>query len=83
MDFRDLQQELRKQPFEPTRIVLADGKSYHVTHPETILVGKRSFIFGVVMESSGKANGETAYDRYETVSMLQVVRLEPLPSKTA
>ena len=42
-------------------------------------MGKRSFIFGVVVEGPSQGNGETAYDRYETVSMVQVVRLEPLP----
>jgi hypothetical protein len=56
----------------------ADGKTYDITHPERIFVGKRSFIFGVVLESPGQDNGETAYDRYETVSMLHVVWLEPL-----
>jgi hypothetical protein len=79
MDYRTLQQELRKRPFEPFRIALADGKIYDIYHPESILVGKQWFIFGVVMQGSGQGNGETAYDRYETVSMLHVVRLEPLP----
>jgi hypothetical protein len=74
MDYRDLQHALRKRPFEPFRIIVTAGKTYDVTHPERILVGKRSFIFGVEVEG----NGETAYDRYETVSMLHVVRLEPL-----
>jgi hypothetical protein len=78
VDYQDVQQELRKRPFEPFRIILTDGKTYDVTHPERILVGKRSFIFGVVVEGSGAGNGETAYDRYETVAMLHVVRLEPL-----
>lgn len=78
MDYRDLQQELRKRPFEPFRIVLTDGKVYDITHPERIFVGKRSFIFGVVTDAGEAGNGETAYDRYETVSLLHVVRLEPI-----
>jgi hypothetical protein len=79
MDYRDLQQELKKVPFEPFRIVLTDGKTYDAKHPDRILVGKQSFIYGVVLEGSGQGNGESAYDRYETVAMLHVVRLEPLP----
>jgi hypothetical protein len=39
-----LREALRKQPFEPFAIRLADGRSLQVNHPEFVAVGTRRVI---------------------------------------
>ncbi len=41
MDLNGLREAIRKQPFEPFAIRLADGRSLRVNHPELVAVGKR------------------------------------------
>jgi hypothetical protein len=41
MDLNGLREAIRKQPFEPFAIRLADGRSVHVNHPELVAVGQR------------------------------------------
>lgn len=44
MDLQGIREALRRQPFEPFRIGLADGRSLDVPHPEMVAVGKRRII---------------------------------------
>ena len=44
MDLQAIREALRRQPFEPFKICLADGRSLAVPHPETVAVGKRRII---------------------------------------
>jgi hypothetical protein len=44
MDLAGLREALRKQPFEPFAIRLADGRSLQVNHPEFVAVGTRRVI---------------------------------------
>jgi hypothetical protein len=41
MDLNGLREALRRQPFEPFSIRLADGRSVPVPHPDFLAVGKR------------------------------------------
>ena len=43
-DFRD---HLRKQPFEPFRLTLTDGRTYDVLHPELAMVGHSTVAVGL------------------------------------
>ena len=74
---QDLESELRKEPFQPFRIVTSDGKTYDITIKDRplMLVGKRSLIVGLRVPESGPY-----LDRYEVVSLDHIVRLEPLAS---
>lgn len=47
MDARLLLSLRNRQPFAPFRIVVTDGRSYDVRHPELLLVGKKSSTIGV------------------------------------
>lgn len=42
----DLHQLLRRQPFQPFRLHLSNGRTYDVRHPELVLVGRSSLIIG-------------------------------------
>jgi hypothetical protein len=44
MDLHGIREALRRQPFEPFSIRLADGRSLPVPHPEMVAVGKRRII---------------------------------------
>ncbi len=44
MDLQGIREALRRQPFEPFSICLADGRSLPVPHPEMVAIGKRRII---------------------------------------
>jgi len=44
MDFEGLREALRRQPFQPFTIRLADGRALSVPHPEFVAVGPRRVI---------------------------------------
>ena len=44
MDVQGVREALRRQPFEPFAIRLADGRTAPVSHPEAVAVGKRRVI---------------------------------------
>ena len=44
MHLQGVREALRRQPFEPFAISLADGRSLRVTHPKAVAVGKRRII---------------------------------------
>jgi hypothetical protein len=48
MDIDVVREALRKQPFEPFVMRLADGRSLPVQHPEFVALGKRRL--GVIAE---------------------------------
>ena len=70
---QDLESELKKEPFQPFRIVTTTGKSYDVTEKDRplLLVGKRSVIIGLRVPET-----DPYFDRYEVVSLVHIVRLE-------
>jgi hypothetical protein len=74
MPFEEVLERLHRRPFEPFRIHLTDGTTYEVRHPELVLVGRRSMVVGV----SDVEQQPVVYDRYTTVALVHIVRLEPL-----
>ncbi len=44
MDLQGVLEALRRQPFKPFGILLADGRRLSVTHPEAVAVGRRLII---------------------------------------
>ena len=64
MDLTGIREALRRQPFEPFAMHLADGRSLDVPHPEMVAVGKRRII--VVQ----------ADDSWSVVEPLMVVSLD-------
>jgi hypothetical protein len=64
----------RARPFEPFRIFLSDGKTYDIRHPEMCMVGYDSVLVGV------PKTDDPIFDRMIKVSLMHIVRLEPLPT---
>jgi hypothetical protein len=72
---KDLDDELRREPFQPFRIVTPTGKTYDVTLKDRpmILVGGRTVLIGYTVPET-----HPYFDRYEVVSLVHIVRLEPI-----
>ena len=75
----DLLQALRKRPFEPFRLMISDGTSYDVRHPEVVLVGLGSLVIGI--PAAGQS--QLPYERYETIALNHVVKMVPLAAAAA
>jgi hypothetical protein len=75
---QDLDSELRKQPFQPFRILTTTGKTYDVTERDMPMLwpGKRTVLIGFRV-----AETEPYFDRHEAVSLIHIVRLEPIPKR--
>lgn len=69
----ELRDSLKQQPFEPFRIVLTDGASYDIRHPDLLWVGQRTAYVGLTGEP-----GQTFFERAVKVDLLHVTRVEPL-----
>jgi hypothetical protein len=73
--FREI---LRREPFEPFRVVMSSGESYNVMHPEIALVSARSLVLAIPDPS--RAEGE----RFAFCSYLHIAHVEILkPSRAA
>ncbi|MFI5459416.1 MAG: hypothetical protein ACHRXM_28665 [Isosphaerales bacterium] len=69
----ELRGTLKQQPFEPFRLVMTDGVSYEVRHPDLLLVGKRTAVVGLVGEAA-----QEYFERTIKVDLLHIIRLEPI-----
>jgi hypothetical protein len=65
----------RRRPFEPFRIVTSDGTCYDIRHPEMTMVAVNSVIIGYP-----SANSPYKMMKYDIVSLMHLVRIEPLES---
>jgi hypothetical protein len=68
-----LRDTVKRQPFEPFRLVTTDGASYEIRHPDLVMVGIRTLMVGLTGQP-----GQTFFERSVQIDLLHVVRLEPL-----
>jgi hypothetical protein len=68
----ELLEELHRRPFQPLRMYLTDGAVYEIHHPELVMVGR-----GKVLVGTPAIGQPGIFERYDAVSLLHVVRLEP------
>ena len=75
MTASDFHTVLRIRPFVPFRVVTSEGTTYEIRHPELVMVAASSAVIGY------PTPGEPmTVSRYDIVSMLHIVRLEPMPA---
>lgn len=73
--FREI---LKRQPFEPFRVVTSSGESYNVMHPEMAFVTAKALVLAI--PDAGHPDGE----RIAFCSYLHVAHVETLkPSRAA
>ena len=68
----EIQEVLRRQPFQPFRVRLSTGQAYEIRHPEFAALNRFSLFVG------DPATGEGLPDRMIQCDLLHVVALEPL-----
>ena len=73
----DIQARLRRQPFQPLRIIVSEGQRFDVYHPDLVFVGRRDIQVGF----PGPDN-PTIYDRVIRLALVHIVALEDLPVPT-
>lgn len=73
----ELRDAIRRQPFEPFRVVMSDGAGFEIRHPDLLWVGQFSALVGL----SGDP-GKTFFERFVQVDLNHVIRLEPLQKAT-
>lgn len=73
---QDLESELNKDYFQPFRIVTTNGKTYDITEKDRplLILGKRTVIIGRRVPET-----DPYFDRYDFVSLVHAIRLEPIP----
>jgi hypothetical protein len=74
MSPRDLLQRVRQRPFNPFRLVVSEGATYEVRHPEQVMVARDSAVIGLL----GVGPDQGFYETTVLVDLIHVVRLEPL-----
>ena len=74
MALDDILQAIRRSPFVPFRLTLAEGSTYEIRHPELCVPGRRSLFIGI----PAPGDRELVYDRYVIADLFHVVKLEPL-----
>lgn len=75
MSPNDLVKSVREQPFSPFRIVMTDGSTHDVTHPELLNVGIRTSLLVV----RSRTRPEYMED-YIKIDNLHITKLVPLDS---
>jgi hypothetical protein len=79
MTYDDMMGWRNPNPFQPFRLVTTDGATFDINHPTLIWPGGRSVMIGVPYD----ADRPDIPGRHITVSMLHVVRVEPLAETAA
>jgi hypothetical protein len=69
----EVRDTLRQQPFEPFRLVMADGQGYEIRHPDLLWIGKRAAMVGLTGEP-----GQDLWERSVKIDLFHVLRLNPL-----
>ncbi len=72
----DILHELRRQPFEPFRLYLSNGRSYDIRHPEMALVARRRLVVATRLGKEGVA------DQLATCDPAHVTDIEPLDGES-
>lgn len=72
MRLHELQEALRREPFQPFRLHLTTGQMFDVRHPEFAALTRTSVFVGFSSE------GDEIPDRMIQCDLLHVVALEPI-----
>jgi hypothetical protein len=74
---KDLLRRVREQPFVPFRVVVSEGASYEVRHPDQIMVRRDTAVIGL------PSDDDDFMEKSVIVDLDYVITLEPIPVKKA
>ena len=69
---------IRMRPFVPLRFHLTDGRTHDVRHPDQVMVLRQRVDIGMPLDGT-----PGVMERVEHISLLHVVRIEPLPTPSS
>jgi len=75
----DLRDHLHRRPFQRFRLILTDGRTYEVRHPELAIVGRSTVAIGLARPGEP----EPVTDRLVTIPLVEVMRVESAGSTPA
>lgn len=70
---QELRDTVKRQPFEPFRIVMTDGIGYDIRHPDLVMVGQRTAIVGLTVQPD-----QVLFERTVKIDLLHIIRIETL-----
>lgn len=74
MTIQEVQRQMKQEPFEPFRILTADGRQYDVRHPEHLAFSGKGRLIAIGMED----------DSFVTLDLLLVTGVQrPIPKGKA
>lgn len=73
MSPEDLARAVEPERFRPFTIRISNGDEYKITHPEQVIVSRRSVAIG-----TRRRNGLRLFEKLDTISLLHVVSLVPI-----
>jgi hypothetical protein len=80
MTHEEFRAHLYRDPFQPFRVILKDGRSYEVLHPNLGLAAEACLIIGIpAPDDPNPIYG----DRSEWIRWQEVDRVEPFPRTVA
>ena len=71
MDRKTIEQAVKKEPFEPFRVVTSSGQAYDVLHPEAVMLLPTKVVIAVPSDGPG-----SALDSVAICSLLHVSSIE-------
>jgi hypothetical protein len=72
MTIQEIQRLLSAQPFDPFRVLVADGRTYDVRHPENIAMGGKGRLIAIGLDD----------DSFVTLDLLLVTGIQrPIPRR--
>ncbi len=76
MNARTIRDALNRQPFESFRVVLSNGESFEIRHPEMAYLMQHNLLVFYDMDEEGLP------DRFHTIALLHIAHLHPLDQVT-
>ncbi len=73
----EISAHLRRQPFQPIRVVVSDGSSYDVRHPEMMFVTRREVVIGL------DVGDDRIPERSAYCDPMHITQIEPIDGETA
>ena len=74
MTVQEVQRQMKAEPFEPFRILVADGRHYDVRHPENLAFSGKGRLIAIGMDD----------DSFATLDLLLVTAIrKPIPKEDA
>ncbi len=72
MTIQEIQRLLSARPFDPFRVLVADGRTYDVRHPENIAMGGKGRLIAIGLDD----------DSFVTLDLLLVTGIQrPVPKR--